>query len=141
MLRKLVIIGSITALFVLTAAPAFGIAMNNPDGTVRVVLDIGDPGDPGDGNGTSNPAHGPLCGVDDGPADCDKGVQKDNPGKPGAGPIDHPQNLLGVNTGAWNAVFGPGGADNDKTPICGVNVVPIVGLDDGTVAQNNCVQP
>ena len=32
MLRKLVIIGSIAALFVLTAAPAFGITLNGPDG-------------------------------------------------------------------------------------------------------------
>ena len=130
MLRKLVILGSILALFVLTAAPAFGLAMNHPDGTVRLVLDIGDPGDPGDGNGTSNPAHGPLCGITDGPADCDKGVQKDNPGKPGsAEPVTHPVNILGVNTGAWNAVFGPGGADNDKTPICGVN-------DDGPIVED-----
>jgi len=120
MLRKLVIIGSIAALFVLTAAPAFGLSMNSPDGTSRVVLDIGDAG-----AGESNPAHGPLCGVTGGPADCPNGVQKDNPGKPGAGPIPHPTNLLGVNTGAWNAVFGPGGAANLNTPICGVLLDPI----------------
>jgi hypothetical protein len=120
MLRKLVIIGSIAALFVLTAAPAFGITLNKPGGGARVVLDIGDPS-----VGESNPAHGPICGVDGGPADCDKGVQFDNPGKPGAGPIPHPQHFLGVNTGAWNAVFGPGGAQNLNTPICGVGLVPI----------------
>jgi len=121
MLRKLLILGSIAALFtIMTAAPAFGIAMNNPDGTVRVVLDIGDAG-----AGQSNPAHGPLCGVNGGPADCDTGVQFDNPGKPGDGPIPHPTNLLGVNTGAWNAVFGPGGAANANTPICGVALDPI----------------
>ena len=120
MLRKLVIIGSIAALFVLTAAPAFGITLNGPDGVARVVLDIGDAG-----AGQSNPAHGPICGVDGGPADCDKGVQFDNPGKPGDGPIPHPTNILGVNTGAWNAVFGPGGAANLNTPICGVLLDPI----------------
>ena len=136
MLRKLVIIGSIAALFVLTAAPAFGIALKNPsDGTVRVVLAIGDPGGSEDGDGTSNPAHGPLCGVTGGPADCDKGVQKDNPGKPGDGFISHPQNFLGVNTGAWNAVFGPGGAANDNTPICGVALAPIP--EDGPIFSCN----
>ena len=129
MLRKLVIIGSIAALFVLTAAPAFGLSMNSPDGTSRVVLDIGDAG-----AGESNPAHGPLCGVTGGPADCPNGVQKDNPGKPGAGPIPHPTNLLGVNTGAWNAVFGPGGAANLNTPICGVLLDPI--LEDEAI--HNC---
>jgi len=132
MLRKLVIIGSITALFVLTAAPAFGLSMNSPDGTSRVVLDIGDSGE-----GESNPAHGPLCGVNGGPADCPNGVQYDNPGKPGDGPIPHPTNLLGVNTGAWNAVFGPGGAANLNTPICGVLIEPIA--EDAGI--NNCVQP
>jgi len=134
MLRKLVIIGSIAALFVLTAAPAFGISMNSPDGTARVVLDIGDAGE-----GESNPAHGPICGFEGGPADCPVGVQYDNPGKPGGdtAPLLHPVNSLGVNTGAWNAVFGPGGAANTNTPICGVLVEPI-GAD---ASINNCVQP
>jgi hypothetical protein len=130
MLRKLVIIGSIAALFVLTAAPAFGLSMNKPDGTVRVVLDIGSPPN-------SNPAHGPLCGIDGGPADCDKGVQYDNPGRPGSdNPVTHPVNILGVNTGAWNAVFGPGGAANPNTPICGVALDPIP-EDEAIFSCNN----
>jgi hypothetical protein len=136
MLRKLLIIGSIAALFVLSAAPAFGIAMNRPDGTSTIVLDIGDAS-----AGESNPAHGPLCGVNGGPADCPNGVQYDNPGRPGGDAPDafipHPQNSLGINTGAWNAVFGPGGAANTNTPICGVNIVPIP--EDEAI--NNCVQP
>jgi hypothetical protein len=132
MLRKLVILGSITALFtILAAAPAFGITLNGPDGVARVVLDIGDPG-----AGESNPAHGPLCGVDGGPADCPNGVDYDNPGAPGDF-IEHPTNHLGVNTGAWNAVFGPGGATNLNTPICGILVEPIAADAD----INNCVQP
>jgi hypothetical protein len=137
MLRKLVILGSIAALFtILAAAPAFGIAMNSPDGTSRVVLDIGDAG-----AGESNPAHGPLCGWNGGPANCPNGVQFDNPGEPGAtepeDALAHPINSLGLNTGAWNAVFGPGGAVNTDTPICGVGIIPI-GAD---MDINNCVQP
>ena len=126
MLRKLVIIGSITALFVLTAAPAFGITLIGPDGVARVVLDIGDAGDPEvDGDGESNPAHGPICGVALGPADCPNGVQKDNPGRVSA-PIPHSTNVNGLpNVGAWNAVFGPGGMTNTNTPICGVLIEPI----------------
>ena len=134
MLRKLVIIGSIAALFVLTAAPAFGLTLNRPDGEAKTVLDIGDAG-----AGESNPAHGPLCGAGDPGVVCEVGVSSPNPGitPPGiAGTAD-----LGVNAGAWNAVFGPGGMSNDNTPICGVNVVPIVDLDDGTFGQNTCVQP
>ncbi len=136
MLRKLVILGSIAALFVLAAAPAFGLSVNTGPGhgddtqTPKEVLSVGDAS-----AGESNPAHGPLCGVTGGPADCPNGVQKDNPGKPGAGPIPHPTNLLGVNTGAWNAVFGPGGMSNDNSAICGiVNTDPPGDFDP----ENNC---
>jgi hypothetical protein len=136
MIRRLLILAAIAALFtIVTVVPASAISMNNPDGTVRVVLDIGV-----SSTGDSNPAHGPLCGVNGGPADCDRGVQYDNPGRPGGDAPDafipHPQNLLGINTGAWNAVFGPGGAANTNTPICGVNIVPIP--EDEAI--NNCVQ-
>ena len=135
MLRKLLIIGSITALFVLTAAPAFGLTLIGPDGEPRVVLDIGDAS-----TGDSNPAHGPLCGVDGGPADCDKGVQYGNPGRVSA-PIPHSNNFnIEVNAGAWNAVFGPGGMTNDNTPICGVAIEPIGEEDNPTGGTyNTCV--
>jgi hypothetical protein len=113
MLRKLLIIGSIAALFVLSAAPAFGIALKGPDGTVRTVLDIGT--DP-----NSNPAHGPYCSL----IVCDGGVVDENPGLTPGGLIATRDGGTGdvvpVNVGAWNAVFGPGGATNTNTPICGV---------------------
>ena len=135
MLRKLVIIGSIAALFVLTAAPAFALSINTGppgDQTAKTVLNIGTAPE-------SNPAHGPLCG--DGAPDtiCEGGVSSPNPGLTPSGLAENSD--LGINAGAWNAAFGPGGMSNLKTPICGVNVIPIVGLDDGTVAKNTCEQP
>ena len=140
MLRKLLILGSIAALFVLTAAPAFGLSVNTGPGhrddtqTPKTVLDVGPLGD-------SNPAHGPACGVGvplEGAIECgDEGVSTDNPGKPGEGPIHSPVNggAFGIdfNVGAWNAVFGPGGISNDNSAICGI------GTTGGTFdADNNC---
>ena len=139
MLRKLAIIGSIAALFVLTAAPAFGISMNNRDGTSRVVLDIGD----GTAEDPSNPAHGPHCGAGDPDTVCEVGVSSPVPGHGAPGLIEArgdggTDGPLPVNVGAWNAVFGPGGMSNDKTPICGIGVDPLPGLDDGTFGTNTC---
>ena len=131
MLRKLVIIGSIAALFVLTAAPAFGLSINTGQGA-KEVLDVGPLGE-------SNPSHGPACGADlVGAIECgDEGVSTDNPGKPGEGPIPSPVNGgdagINFNVGAWNAVFGPGGMSNDNSAICGI------GTSAGTFdPENNC---
>ena len=139
MLRKLLILGSIAALFVLTAAPAFGLTLNDPDGEgATIVLDIGSPPN-------SNPAHGPLCGAGTLDTVCEGGVSSPNPGLTPAGLIDTREGggsgPLPVNAGAWNAVFGPGGMSNDNTPICGIQVEPLDGLDDGTFGTNTCVQP
>jgi len=131
MLRKLLILGSIAALFVLTAAPAFGLSVNTGQGA-KNVLDVNELGD-------SNPAHGPACGADlVGAIECgDEGVSTDNPGKPGEGPIPSPVNGgefgINFNVGAWNAVFGPGGMSNDNSAICGI------GTTAGTFdPENNC---
>ena len=123
-------VGLISALGV---APAFGIAINGPNGEeATVVLDTGTAPD-------SNPAHGPLCGVAGGPADCDGGVSPNTTPAATNEPIDHPTNSLGLNAGAWNAVFGPGGMSNPNTPICGIRTVELPGLDDGTLGTNTCV--
>jgi hypothetical protein len=138
MLRKLVIIGSIAALFILTAAPAFGLTLNDHDGQgSRTPIDIGDPPE-------SNPAHGPLCGAG-GPTDCGEvGVDHLVPGLTPSGLLvsrgdGGTAGPLPFNVGAWNAVFGPGGMSNTNTPICGIRDEPLVGLDDGTFGTNNCV--
>ena len=137
MLRKLAIIGSIAALFVLTAAPAFGISVNTGPGhgddtqTAKLVLDVGPLGE-------SNPAHGPACGANlVGAIECgDEGVSTTNPGAPGL-PIPSPVNGgdfgIDFNVGAWNAVFGPGGMSNDNSAICGI------GTTAGTFdPENDC---
>ena len=132
MLRKLVILGSIAALFtILAAAPAFGITLNDPDGLgATTVLEIGTAP-------FSNPAHGPHCGAGDPNTVCVGGVSNPVPGHEAPGIAA--TSTLGVNVGAWNAVFGPGGMSNDNTPICGIRTVEIAGLDDGTFGQNTCV--
>ncbi len=136
MLRKLLILGSILALFVLTAAPAFGLSVNTGQGA-KEVLKVGPLGE-------SNPAHGPACGADlVGAIECEdangegEGVSTDNPGAPGDGPIPSPVNggdeNINFNVGAWNAVFGPGGMSNDNSAICGI------GTTAGTFdPENNC---
>jgi hypothetical protein len=120
MLRKLLILGSIAALFVLTAAPAFGLSVNTGQGA-KEVLSVGNAA-----AGESNPAHGPACGADLPPIQCDQGqgVSTDNPGRPGEGPMPKPGNTgsagITFNVGAWNAVFGPGGMSNENSAICGI---------------------
>jgi hypothetical protein len=125
MFRKLLILGTIAALFtIMTAAPAFGLSVNTGppgDQTAKQVISVGD-----FENGKSNPAHGPACGAQDlvdlGAIDCQNspGVSTDNPGRPSA-PIPSPVNEgVTVNVGAWNAVFGPGGMSNDDSAICGI---------------------
>jgi hypothetical protein len=139
MLRKLLIIGSIAALFVLSAAPAFGLTLQTgPDNTTRVPLDIGD----GTTEDPSNPAHGPHCGAI---GTCSVGVSQEVPGHHAPGLITSREStgggtggILPVNVGAWNAVFGPGGMSNDKTPICGIRVEPIV-EDGGLFGTNTCL--
>ena len=140
MLRKLLIIGSIAALFVLSAAPAFGLTLNNPDGSgSRTVNDIGT-------SPLSNPAHGPHCGNIETGTVCDGGVSQEVPGHHAPGLITSREStgggtegdILPVNVGAWNAVFGPGGMSNDKTPICGIRVEPIV-EDGGLFGTNTCL--
>ncbi len=134
MFRKLLILGSIAALFtIMTAAPAFGLSVNTGQGA-KQVLDVNDAS-----VGESNPAHGPACGADlVGAIECgDEGVSTDNPGKPGEGPIPSPVNggdeNINFNVGAWNAVFGPGGMSNDNSAICGI------GTTAGTFdPENNC---
>ena len=130
MLRKLAIIGSIAALSVLTAAPASALSVNTGQGA-KTVLDVGDAS-----TGDSHPAHGPACGADLPPIQCDNGVSTDNPGAPGD-PIPSPVNGgdagITFNAGAWNAVFGPGGMSNDNSAICGI------GTEPGTFdPENNC---
>jgi len=139
MLRKLVIIGSITALFVLTASPAFGLTLNDPDGQgATTVNDIGEEGE-------SNPAHGPHCGNTETGTICDGGVSQEVPGHHAPGLITSREDTgdgvatLPFNVGAWNAVFGPGGMSNPNTPICGIRTVELPGLDDGTLGTNTCV--
>ena len=137
MLRKLVIIGSIAALFVLTAAPAFGLSvLTGPPGdqTAKTVLDVGTLGE-------SSPAHGPACGAElFGAIECDKGVShNDTPAATNA-PIPHEVNNLteaeiDFNVGAWNAVFGPGGMSNPNSAICGVTDGDPAGAFD---ADNTC---
>jgi hypothetical protein len=134
MLRKLVIIGSIAALFVLTAAPAFGLSVNTGQGA-KEVLDVGSFGD-------SNPAHGPACGseffIGINAIDCgDQGVSSDDSTGATDEPIVSPVNEGVIwNVGAWNAVFGPGGILNENSAICGV------GTTAGTFDPNNtCVLP
>jgi hypothetical protein len=136
MLRKLVIIGSIAALFVLTAAPAFGLSVNTGQGP-KTVLDVNDAT-----MGESNPAHGPACGAEEltGAIDCDKGVPRGNPGAAGD-PIPSPVNSsesdpeITFNVGAWNAVFGPGGITNVNSAICGI------GTTDGFFDPDNTCDP
>ena len=120
MLRKLVIIGSIAALFVLTAAPAFGLSIKtgNPNEPVKTAVDIGTFGE-------SNPAHGPACGaqffVDISAIDCELGVSSDDSTGATNDEMVSPVNAGIIwNVGAWNAVFGPGGMSNDNSAICGV---------------------
>ena len=140
MLRKLAIIGSIAALFVLTAAPAFGISVNTGPGhgddtqTAKLVLDVGPLGD-------SNPAHGPACGAEefDGAIECgDEGVSRDlpltaAPTDPIPSPVNDSDFPITNNVGAWNSVFGPGGMSNDNSAICGI------GTTAGTFdPENNC---
>jgi len=141
MLRKLVILGSIAALFVLAAAPAFGLSVNTGPGhgddtqTPKEVLSVGDAS-----AGESNPAHGPACGADLPPIQCDEGqgVSTDNPGAPGdpiLSPVNGGDAGIDFNVGAWNAVFGPGGMSNDNSAICGiVNTDPPGDFDP----ENNC---
>jgi hypothetical protein len=146
MLRKLVIIGSIAALFVLTAAPAFGLSVNTGPGhgddtqTPKEVISVGDAS-----AGESNPAHGPACGAGlTGAIECDEGqgVSTDNPGKPGQGTILHEVNGgdagINFNVGAWNAVFGPGGMSNTNSAICGIGTVGIEIIDGGFDPENTC---
>ena len=120
MFRKLLILGSIAALFtIMTAAPAFGLSVKTGQG-VKTVLDVGPLGE-------SNPAHGPACGIGApliGAIECgDEGVSTDNPGAPGDF-IPHSVNEsevgINFNVGAWNAVFGPGGFRNTNSAICGI---------------------
>jgi hypothetical protein len=110
MFRKLLILGAIAALFtVLTVAPALAIAVNTgPDGeTTRVPLN------PVNDDGTSNDAHGPICGA---LGDCaHNGSEVGLLSPPGlaTNPVPPPG---GFNLGAWNAVF----QSNDESAICGV---------------------
>ena len=135
MFRKLLVLGSIAALFtIMTAAPAFGLSVNTGQGA-KQVLDVNDAS-----VGESNPAHGPACGAGlAGVIECDKGVAYDNPGKPGQGPIASPVNGgdagITFNVGAWNAVFGPGGMSNDNSAICGI------GTEAGTFDPENTCEP
>ena len=145
MLRKLVIIGSIAALFVLTAAPAFGLSVNTGPGhgddtqTPKLIVDVGIAAD-----GESNPAHGPACGADLPPIQCDEGQGVAPNGTPAATnePILHEVNGgdagINFNVGAWNAVFGPGGMSNDNSAICGIGTVGIPLAEGGFDPENTC---
>jgi hypothetical protein len=129
MFRKLLILGAIVALFTIaTVVPASAIAVDTGN-EAKTVLDDGL-------NPVKSPAHGPLCGAGIDPVDCSgsPGVSTENPGRPGAGPMAHPTNSLGINAGAWNAVFGPGGTSNENSAICGVTV-------SDEVFDNTCEQP
>jgi len=118
MLRKLVIIGSIAALFILTAAPAFGIAVETgPDKSAQTVLD--NETDPPDVE--SHNAHGPICGAlnDAGEKPCPNNKSKAGAITPG-GLSDNP--MGGVNLGAWTSVF----QSNENSAICGVTAAGCV---------------
>ena len=109
MLRKLVILGSIAALFVLTAAPAFGIAVETgPDKTPQTVLD----NEPIDGVVSHN-AHGPLCGS---PILAGAPCPNNNSAAGAIFPAGLADNDFGgLNVGAWNAL-----GSNEKSAVCGI---------------------
>jgi hypothetical protein len=118
MFRKLLILGAIATLFtIVTVVPASAIAVETgPDGTPQTVLDNGPQEE-------SSPAHGPICAFDGGPKlTCTSGATNSQ-GAPAGHPLLHPVSSLGINAGAWNAVFGPGGVRNLNSAICGIVVV------------------
>ena len=122
MFRKLLILGSIAALFtIMTAAPAFGLAVEtgpDDDKTVRVPMD--NEVEDGEGGFISHNAHGPICGaLNEGDKPCRNNNSKAGPVYP-PGFADQGRPAGGANLGAWNSVFGPGGISNPNSAICGV---------------------
>jgi hypothetical protein len=111
MLRKLLILGAIAALFtIVTAVPASAIAVDTGQGP----LDALDPAGPHD-------AHGPSCGTLGETEDVGC-VHHDGSLAANTNTSDVP-GLGGRNFGAWNAVFGPGGVSNLNSAICGITTI------------------
>lgn len=115
MFRKLLILGSIAALFtVVTVVPASAVAVNTGQGAKTVVPQFTDAGDFSD-------AHGPLCGA---PLGCPN--NKSPVGAINPGGLENP--FGDANVGAWNGVF----QSNDHSAVCGITatIVEVPDLDD-----------
>ncbi len=113
MFRKLLILGAIAALFTIaTAVPASAIAVDKggPNGgAVSVIVPQFGP------HGGPNDAHGPACGTIDAgtPDGC---FNHTSPEAAIAATAVVPGLNLGINLGAWNAVF----QSSDNSAICGI---------------------
>jgi hypothetical protein len=114
MFRKLLILGAIAALFtIVTVVPASAIAVKTGPGhptgtqTAQTVLN------PENLDGTSNDAHGPICGALGDCAHNGSGVGLLSPSGLASNPMPGDG---GFNLGAWNAVF----QSDDASAICGI---------------------
>jgi hypothetical protein len=114
MIRKLLILGAIAALFtVVSVVPASAIAVNTGNGALTAL-------DPDTADG-ANDAHGPACFsietcVHNGSSAAAAENTVDVPGLTAKKTPLNPEEELGTNLGAWNAFF----ESDENSAICGI---------------------